>query len=57
LEHLRLIQVLLAADLIDEITTLVIPVVLGSGKRLFEDGSRANADRIHRIGLAGTLCI
>lgn len=36
----KLIQSLLAADLIDEITTLVIPVVLGSGKRLFEDGAR-----------------
>lgn len=38
-----LIQSLLAADLIDEITTLVIPVVLGSGKRLFEDGARPRA--------------
>lgn len=39
----RLIQSLLAADLIDEITTLVIPIVLGSGKRLFEDGARPRA--------------
>jgi dihydrofolate reductase len=39
----KLIQPLLAADLIDEITTLVIPVVLGSGKRLFEDGARPRA--------------
>jgi dihydrofolate reductase len=39
----KLIQALLAADVIDEITTLVIPVVLGSGKRLFEDGARPRA--------------
>lgn len=39
----QLIQSLLAADLIDEITTLAIPVVLGSGKRLFEDGARPRA--------------
>lgn len=36
----KLIQSLLSADLIDEITTLMIPVVLGSGKRLFEDGAK-----------------
>ena len=38
-----LIQTLLAADLIDEITTLVFPVTLGLGKRLFGDGARARA--------------
>jgi dihydrofolate reductase len=39
----RLIQTLLDADLIDEITTLTYPVVLGRGKRLFESGDRAGA--------------
>lgn len=45
----KLIQSLLAADLIDEITTLVFPVVLGSGKRLFEDGARPRAWTLTKI--------
>lgn len=36
-----LIQTLLKAHLIDEITTLTFPVVLGAGKRLFEPGDHA----------------
>jgi dihydrofolate reductase len=35
----ELLQTLFAADLIDEFRTLVYPVVLGNGKRLFESGA------------------
>ena len=34
-----LVQSLLQAGLIDELNLLIYPVVLGSGKRLFQDGS------------------
>jgi dihydrofolate reductase len=34
-----LIQTLLEHDLVDEFRLLIFPVVLGSGKRLFEDGA------------------
>ena len=38
-----LIQTLLAEDLIDELNLLTFPVVLGSGKRLFGNGTRPAA--------------
>lgn len=39
----NLIQTLLAADLVDEVRVLIYPVVLGSGKRLFGDGTIPSA--------------
>jgi dihydrofolate reductase len=35
----QLVQGLLGHDLVDELRLMVFPVTLGSGKRLFEDGS------------------
>ena len=42
----NLIQSLQAASLIDEYIVLTYPVVLGSGKRLFENGARPGALRL-----------
>ena len=39
----ELIHALLASDLIDELTVLMFPLVLGRGKRLFDEGSRPHA--------------
>lgn len=37
----ELVHTLLAADLIDDLTTLTFPVILGRGKRLFDSASNA----------------
>jgi dihydrofolate reductase len=42
----QLIQALLANDLIDEFRIWTFPLVLGSGKRLFEDGATAAAMKL-----------
>jgi dihydrofolate reductase len=42
----NLIQTLMASDLIDEYRLLVFPLVLGSGKRLFADGTIPKALRL-----------
>ena len=35
----RLVQTLIANDLVDELVLMIFPVILGSGKRLFGDTS------------------
>ncbi len=39
----EVIHTLLAHDLIDQLTLLTFPVILGAGKRLFDDGARPRA--------------
>lgn len=39
----ELVHALLAADLVDEIRTFTLPVVLGKGKRLFDESSQPRA--------------
>jgi dihydrofolate reductase len=39
----EVIHTLLAHDLIDQLTILTFPIVLGRGKRLFDEGSRPHA--------------
>ena len=41
-----LLHQLLATDLVDELRLLTYPVLLGRGKRLFDDGTRASAFRL-----------
>lgn len=43
-----LVHQLLATDLIDELLLLVYPILLGHGKRLFDDRSRAAAFRLEQ---------
>jgi dihydrofolate reductase len=41
-----LVHQLLATDLVDELQLLVYPILLGHGKRLFDDGTQASAFRL-----------
>ena len=50
----ELIQTLLANDLIDQISLLIFPLVLGGGKRLFGDGSMPAAFRLTRSNASTT---
>ena len=43
-----LVQTLLKNDLVDEVNLRVLPVVLGSGKRLFGHGAKGTAFRLER---------
>ncbi|HET6896871.1 MAG TPA: dihydrofolate reductase family protein [Vicinamibacteria bacterium] len=42
----ELVHALLANDLVDEIKTFTVPVVLGGGKKLFADGSAPHAYKL-----------
>ena len=44
----ELVHALLAADLVDAISTFTMPVVLGGGKKLFADGSAPHAFTLTR---------
>jgi dihydrofolate reductase len=52
-----LVHQLLATDLVDELRLLVYPVLLGRGKRLFDDGTQASAFRLEasKTSSAGVL--
>lgn len=54
----QMVQALLAADVIEEITLMVLPIVLGQGKRLFRDGVAATAWRMTetRHSPSGVIC-
>jgi dihydrofolate reductase len=49
----QLVQGLLAYDLVDELRLMVFPVLLGEGKRLFEDGTRMSAFEIVETNTTG----
>lgn len=48
---------LLEADLIDELTLMISPIVLGQGKRLFGDGTRARTLKMtgHKVSDGGNI--
>jgi dihydrofolate reductase len=49
-----LLQTLLAAGLVDEVRVLTFPVVLGSGRRLFEGGAAPTAYELVSSRVSGT---
>jgi dihydrofolate reductase len=53
----ELVHALLANDLVDEIKTFTVPVVLGGGKKLFADGSAPHAYKLtrSRVSSAGII--
>jgi dihydrofolate reductase len=50
----ELVHALLANDLVDAISTFTVPVVLGSGKKLFADGSAPHAYKLTRSRISTT---
>jgi dihydrofolate reductase len=50
----QVIHTLLAADLIDQLTLLTFPVILGRGRRLFDAGSRPHAWTLERSDVSTT---
>jgi len=53
----RLVQSLLALDLVDELRLMVFPVVLGTGKRLFADTAAMAAFRLAETKQTGAVAI
>jgi len=49
-----LVHALLAADLVDEIKTFTVPVVLGGGKKLFADGSAPRSYKLLKSRTSST---
>ncbi len=49
-----LVHQLLATDLVDELRLLVYPIVLGRGKRLFDDDAQASAFRLEASETSST---
>ena len=47
---------LLATDLVDELRLLVYPILLGRGKRLFDDHTQASAFRLDASMTTGSAC-
>lgn len=50
----ELVHALLANDLVDGMTTFTVPVVLGSGKKLFADGSAPRSFKLTRSRISST---
>ena len=50
----ELVHDLLANDLVDEMSFLIFPLVLGSGKKLFADGSAPHSYKLTRSQVSGT---
>ena len=50
----ELVHQLLATDLVDELRLLVYPVLLGRGKRLFDDDTQASAFRLEESKTSAT---
>ncbi len=53
----KLVQSLLAQDLVDELHLMVFPIALGSGKRLFADGAEATTLTLAETKQSGAVAI
>jgi dihydrofolate reductase len=53
----RLVQSLLADDLVDQLNLMVFPIVLGGGKRLFADGADSRSFELVETRQTGAVAI